>query len=77
MSWWRNDDPRDDDNEADIKFVLALSYIVVILAGALVFTIMLSGCTHRFEDFKCKCDCKGKSTLECSASEIKTRVDGR
>ena len=77
MSWWRDDDPLNDENEYEIKLIFLLSSMAVMFAFMIMVIIGFSGCSHRFEDFKCKCNCQGKSTLECSTSELKTKVDGR
>jgi len=53
------------------KFVTTtVAFTILIVAMAFVMT----GCTHRVEDFKCKCSCDD-NTLECSARELKTKLN--
>ena len=73
MSWWRNDDPRDDDNETEIKASLLAFGILVSLAAA--YSVMITGCSQHVKVFECKLDCADKSKMECKASVSGSELD--
>jgi len=51
------------------------SFVVIILL-LVIAMVVLTGCTHSIDRFKCKCDCEGKSRLECSSNETNTEIEG-
>ncbi len=73
MSWWRNDDLRDDDDETEVKTLLLAFVILVSLAA--VYAVMITGCAQHVKVFECKLDCEDKSSLECKASVSGSEID--
>ena len=66
MSWWRNDDPRDDDNEAEIKASFLLAAVMIVLSA--IYSVMMVGCSHSVDKVTVICDCN-QSRFECVVNE--------
>jgi len=72
MSWWRNSDPIDDENELEIKASIFASFLLVVIT--LSCWIIFTGCAQHVKVFECKANCDD-TTLECTTSVSGSELD--
>ena len=74
MPWWRNNDSRDDINEANIKLIfLGALLIGVIYVISLFF---FTGCSAKVtKPWDCECNC-GNNKLKCNGITLDNKIQG-
>ena len=74
MGWFMNDDPRDDENELEVKWTMIIGFVGMAVIMFMTVTL-LTGCSQHVKVFECKLDCADKSGMECRTSVATSELD--